>query len=406
MYNNLVKKVGKGITFRNLKDDTRVLEAVDSKQSNLLQELVENKDPNSNLNIGKNETLNACHGTILVPNSLSIGNKDFSECSDLIKENIELQDIKIQDLQTYIRPPRGIRKYPLRIAKIVFAGRTLPERVVIGGEALSVKEYIPSPRQCGKCWKYGHGIKYCRSENFVCPICGEHGHLKNSCNSNTKLCVNCKGEHPAFSRSCQLFKREELITKTTFKEGLTYKAAKKKLLASGELQTLNFANIVGKIIQSKPHTRPNTNTVMPSVKHSLPTPISLNNRYDSLDLFEDGIMETVSQSLPDINTSTPKPQRQRSKRSRENNSDEERKMKKVHTSTNKVSSSPESVLQTIETVAQVHKTTDEFHSFDEEDTVVYEKCVETNEQKIPAIDSVVEEPLISEVAVPVEAMKR
>ena len=81
-----------------------------------------------------------------------------------------MQGCEIRNIITYTRPPRGNRRYPLRIAKIAFEGRVLPSTVVIGGQQLSVREYIPAPRQCMKCWKYGHGDKYCKADMHVCPL--------------------------------------------------------------------------------------------------------------------------------------------------------------------------------------------------------------------------------------------
>ena len=134
LYNIITKKVGKGVTFRYLKDSTRIIEASNAKQSELLQELMTKDDPN--LKVNKNIKLNASHGTVLIPNSVLIKNKEFTECSQLIKENIELQDFVIQDIKTYVRPPLGNRKYSLRIAQITFSGRVLPDTVVIGGQRL------------------------------------------------------------------------------------------------------------------------------------------------------------------------------------------------------------------------------------------------------------------------------
>ena len=122
-----------------------------------------------------------------------------------------MQNYEIREVTTYTRPPRGNRKYELRIAKIAFEGRDLPDTIVIGGQKLTVREYLPKPRQCIKCWRYGHGIKYCNSDLYVCPICSTKGHQKDNCNQRTrKICINCQGDHSAFSRSCAQFKNEQL----------------------------------------------------------------------------------------------------------------------------------------------------------------------------------------------------
>ena len=104
--------------FRYQRDGLRIIEAANEEQSEKLQQLVEKKDPN--LPVRKNETLNVCHGTIIVPNDILTGETDFAESSDKIKENIRIQGHMVKNVSTYIRPARGNRKYPLRIAKITF----------------------------------------------------------------------------------------------------------------------------------------------------------------------------------------------------------------------------------------------------------------------------------------------
>ena len=238
LYSRLAVEVGTDVLFRRQPDGVIIIEASSAEQSERLQMLVEADNPD--LPIKKNQTLNTCYGTIIVPNNISIGSKTFAECGEKIKQNIKMQGCKIKDVTTFIRPPRGNRKYDLRIAKIAFDGRVLPDTVIIGGQRLSVREYVPAPRQCNKCWKYGHSIKYCKEDSYTCPVCGKKGHQKESCHENNKMCINCEGRHPAFSKSCMQYKRQQLIVKTQFKEGLSYNAAINKLKQTGEITPYNY----------------------------------------------------------------------------------------------------------------------------------------------------------------------
>ena len=239
LYNSLAEAVGTDVLFRHQRDGMYVIEAANEDQSEKLQELVEAN--NEDLPIRKNETLNVCHGTIVVPNTIEIGSTEFTECGEKIKRNIKMQGYEIKNVTTYVRPARTNRMYPLRIAKITFEGRILPDTVVVAGQRLSVREYVPLPRQCIKCWKFGHSIKYCKSELYVCPICGAKGHQKDNCTQKAiKKCVNCQGNHPAFAKSCLEYKKEQLIVKTQFKEGLPYKAALNKLKQTGEISAYNY----------------------------------------------------------------------------------------------------------------------------------------------------------------------
>ena len=275
--------------------------------------MVTAKDPE--LPVKRNETLNVCHGTIIIPNEIETGDALFTECGEKIKDNMEIQGFNIKNVETYIRPPRGIRKYPLRIAKVTFDGRILPNTVVIGGQRLSVREYVPTPRQCSKCWKYGHSMKYCNSKFAVCPICGLKDHQKEHCSENRKYCINCEGSHPAFSKACLYFKREQLIVKTLFKEGLSYKAAVNKLKQQGELTSYNYR----KVLQ---HNMPTTST--PTSRQfktanrfsalevdDIQNP--LNNQFSVLQVDEDSQSHAISQD----------PTKKMFKRNRNNSSEEE-----------------------------------------------------------------------------------
>ena len=75
-----------------------------------------------------------CHGTIVVPNSIETGETEFSKAGEKIKENLSIQGHRIKEVCTYIRPARNNRKYPIRIARIMFEGRILPEMVVVAGQ--------------------------------------------------------------------------------------------------------------------------------------------------------------------------------------------------------------------------------------------------------------------------------
>ena len=213
LYSALAKEVGADVLFRRQKDGPYIIEAANEEQSEKLERLVKIGDPS--LPVKNNETLNVCHGTIVLPNSIETGDTEFSKSGEKIKENLRIQGHQIKDVCTYVKPARNNRKYPLRIAKITFEGRNLPEIIVVAGQRLFVKEYVPAPRQCNKCWKFGHGVKYCNADVYICPICSMRGHQKDNCtNKSNKICINCQGSHPAYSKSFTHSKKEQLIAKT------------------------------------------------------------------------------------------------------------------------------------------------------------------------------------------------
>ena len=132
LYKKLAERVGTDVQFRRQADGVIIIEASDTEQSQKLQELIAAEDPD--LPVKQNKSLNACYGTVVVPENIKTGEKEFVECGKKIKQNIVMQGCEIRDVVTYIRPPRGSRRHPLRIAKIKFEGRILPDTVVIGGQ--------------------------------------------------------------------------------------------------------------------------------------------------------------------------------------------------------------------------------------------------------------------------------
>ena len=364
LYNTLAAEVGSDVLFRNTKDGVCIIEAADQEQSEKLQQLVNADNPS--MPIKKNESLNVCHGTIVIPNAIETGDTEFSQSSEKIKQNIRIQGYEIKNIITFVKPARGSRRYPLRIAKITFEGRTLPDTVVVAGQRLSVKEYVPAPRQCVKCWQYGHGINYCKAKCYKCPICGMEGHQKDDCTNKTnKVCINCQGNHPAFSRSCSQYKKQQLIVKTQFKEGLSYRAAINKLKQTGEITSLNYK----KALEGK---RPATASTP-----KMPIP-STSNRYNILQIEDDA----QNQASPkDISEVSPK---RLSKRTRDSSSEEELSPKL----------NPKQKTKTKEQSSKVHEVIAEIHASEispMDDTIIYTDGdletldVEAEEPSSPAI---------------------
>ena len=82
LYNILAAEVGSDVLFRHQKDGLCIIEAASESQSEKLQQLVNAGSPD--LPIKKNEALNVCHGTIIVPNNIETGDTEFSESSQKI----------------------------------------------------------------------------------------------------------------------------------------------------------------------------------------------------------------------------------------------------------------------------------------------------------------------------------
>ena len=105
---------------------------------------------------------------------------------------------------------RNDGKQPTGTFFMTFQGTTLPKKIRLGFEQFDVHLYVPSPRRCFKCQKFGHNTRVCKAREEVCQTCATPGHSKDTCpNSDNPKCLNCKGSHTASDRDCPRFVAEE-----------------------------------------------------------------------------------------------------------------------------------------------------------------------------------------------------
>ena len=110
------------------------------------------------------------------------------------------------------------RSGPTYSVRLSFKDNVKPEKVVWGGQILTVFKYNPGVSICNKCSKGGHFAKNCNSTNAIkCPLCaGNHG--KNECSldgnadASRRKCANCgESGHGAADKVCPYFKNEQKI---------------------------------------------------------------------------------------------------------------------------------------------------------------------------------------------------
>ncbi|KAM7310654.1 hypothetical protein ISCGN_007562 [Ixodes scapularis] len=77
-----------------------------------------------------------------------------------------------------------------------------------------------------KCQRSGHGSRNCRGRD-TCAKCSSKEHVTDACN-NEPHCANCGGNHPAYSRSCPVWKDEKEVVTLKVTENITYTEAKKR----------------------------------------------------------------------------------------------------------------------------------------------------------------------------------
>ena len=114
---------------------------------------------------------------------------------------------------------------------LTFDMPTPPQHVKCAYIRLPVEEYVPNPMRCFKCQKYGHKNK-CNSQS-LCGRCGskEQNHSTRECRGKPQW-VNCKGEHPAFSKKCPKFLEEKEIQSIRVKRKISFTEARKIVRAT------------------------------------------------------------------------------------------------------------------------------------------------------------------------------
>ena len=144
---------------------------------------------------------NTSKGTIYAP--------DFSsDSSEAILAHLRKRNVPISDVYRF--PPRKENpSTPNPRLLLTFSVPFPPTNVKLGFTKHTVRTYVPFPRRCFKCQKFGHPQKYCRSLQAICPRCGSSLHL--SCEKHPPCCPNCKGPHSASSAECPSFILEKEI---------------------------------------------------------------------------------------------------------------------------------------------------------------------------------------------------
>ena len=265
----------------------------------------------------------------------------FNTIRGVIREQM-LRDVPLE------RALRGMRNCGVtKVTPLGRAGRTplfliefekqrLPDLVWYGWMPIQVRPYEPRPRQCQKCFHFGHSAQFCRSASKVCLNCG-----KNNCPQASKPdecsgrlnCSLCKSSlHNAKSKSCPKYKTEEAILRLVEQEKLSFRLARFRVgAATGPSPSVRAADLVtfpplpSKASSSAPGNKPipktgvDKRTGRPTVVLQEHQPTLTSNRYDALDVEESDQELTTSntKSLKRVRSSpSPSPNKSKDKAAR------------------------------------------------------------------------------------------
>ena len=171
-------------------------------------------------------------------------NEDLARDLNMSRRNHDLPQVK--DACRVIITKNG-KKIQKGTFFLTFDTPTLPDRIFLGFERFDVEPYIPLPRRCFKCQRFGHGARTCRATEDVCPLCSGTGHKQEACpNKESPTCANCKGTHSAASKECPAFITEKRALEIQAESHCTISAAREQAGhdASTEEAAKSYARVV------------------------------------------------------------------------------------------------------------------------------------------------------------------
>lgn len=210
----LTEAIGPGYKVTKMGSGDLLLELRDKTQYDNLSKLTAFGD--IPVSVGPHRSMNTVRGVISDDDLL-----ELSE-SELLEGWQDQNVVKVQRIT--IR--RDDKQIPTKHIIITFGNSNLPDSIETGYCKLRVRPYIPNPRRCFKCQRFGHGSQSCRGR-ATCAKCASKEHLSESCTSAAR-CANCEGDHPAYSRSCPSWKKEKEIIELKVKFNLSFQEARKR----------------------------------------------------------------------------------------------------------------------------------------------------------------------------------
>ena len=112
-------------------------------------------------------------------------------------------------------------------------GKTPPAQADLGWQTCRLMPYVPEPRRCYKCQKFGHTAKFCKKQQPVCPVCSEEHQYEECTNKDRPKCANCTGTHSASYRKCTKYIEVKKILTRVSETGESFRDAKQAIIGSG-----------------------------------------------------------------------------------------------------------------------------------------------------------------------------
>ena len=125
-----------------------------------------------------------------------------------------------------------------------FSTRFIPDFIDVEHSRIKVKKYKYKPRQCYKCFEFGHVATLCRN-NPRCSSCsGDHEPMEQC---GPMKCRNCGECHPPTSKECIRFKFEQDILEVAHNEFISIGNAKRQVLGANQSPGSSYVSVVKNI---------------------------------------------------------------------------------------------------------------------------------------------------------------
>lgn len=248
---------GRTKSTKLLRDGTLLIQTTSKKQADKLFTLKQLNDT-IHVTVSEHPTLNQSKGTIFCRNILACSD---DEIKDGLKEQ-HVSDVYRMKKKT----KEGLVDTGLFV--LTFDLSQLPTHIDAAYNLLEVREYVPNPRRCFNCQRYGHGAKYCKQQPGTCGNCAEVQHVlpPEVCQRSTK-CPNCQQPHPVWDRKCPIFQHELNIQKIQTAHRISHFEARNRYTQSQPQNPLSPNVSFTQIIASS-----NTESCPSSSKLKLTTP--------------------------------------------------------------------------------------------------------------------------------------
>ncbi|XP_041377291.1 uncharacterized protein LOC121389706 [Gigantopelta aegis] len=162
----------------------------------------------------------------VTPHTSLNSSKGVNRCRDLagVSEEEICQNLSPQGVTAVrrIKVRRNNDLLPTNTCILTFNVPTLPQSVKAGYLNIPVEPFIPNPLRCFKCQRFGHGQNTC-SGKLTCALLD---HDSKTC-KNDVLCLNCKGNHCAYSRECPRWKLEKRVQQVKVQNKITFMDARR-----------------------------------------------------------------------------------------------------------------------------------------------------------------------------------